>query len=92
MEKEYRAEAWRFDFYKPQELLLLRFDRYFHSRYIEGTERDELFTKIPYNYAESQIINARIDSEQKSEILKVFYSRSPEDIYCRINYRTDDNK
>jgi CRISPR-associated protein (TIGR03985 family) len=87
----YRAEAWGFDFYKPQELLLLRFDRYFHSRYIEGTERDELFTKIPYNYAESQIINARIDSEQKSELLNVFYSRSSKDIYCRINYRTDDN-
>ncbi|MCL1475009.1 TIGR03985 family CRISPR-associated protein [Argonema antarcticum] len=89
--ENYRNDAWGFDFYKPQELLLLRFDRYFHYRYIEGTERDELFTKIPYKYAESQILNARIDSERKPEILKVFYSRSPEDIYCRVNYRTDDN-
>jgi len=32
-----------------------------------------------------------MDSEEKSQLLKVFYSRSPEDIYCRVNYRTDDN-
>lgn len=86
-----RGEAWGFDFYKPKKLMLLRFDRYFHNRYIEGTERDEIFTKIPYKYAETLISQESINLEIKQQALGILKSRSPQDIYCRVNYRADDN-
>lgn len=89
--EELRNEAWGFDFYKPQELLLIRFDRYFHYRYIEGTERDELFKKISYTAAKNLILKAAIELDKKQEILTCLSLRSPEDIYCRLNYRVSDN-
>lgn len=86
-----RTQAWGFDFYKPQELLLLRFDRYFHSQYIEGTEREEIFTQIPYKHAENLINNcATSTSAQKQLILAAIQARPQSDIYCRVNYRVGD--
>jgi CRISPR-associated protein (TIGR03985 family) len=87
-----RTQAWGFDFYKPQSLLLLRFARYFHSRYIEGTEREEIFKQIPYKHAENLITNcATSTSAQKQLILAAIQARPQEDIYCRVNYRVGDN-
>ncbi len=86
-----RDEAWGFDFYKPQDLLLVRFDRYFHYRYIEGTQRDELFTKISYKLAKSLIVNATLGDREKQQLLTTLSLRSPDDIYCRLNYRVGDN-
>ena len=86
-----RNQAWGFDFYKPQELLLLRFDRYFHSQYIEGTEREEIFTQIPYKHAENLINNcATSTSAQRQLILAAIQARRQSDIYCRVNYRVGD--
>lgn len=85
-----RTQAWGFDFYKPHELLLLRFDSYFHSRYIEGTEREEIFKQIPYKHAENLIKNCASASAQKQRILAVIQANSS-DIYCRVNYRVGDN-
>lgn len=87
----FRAEAWGFDFYKPQELLLLRFDRYFHSRYLEGTGREEIFKQISYKQAQTLINNCAQNPEKKQRILAAFQARSASDIYCRVNYRVGDN-
>jgi CRISPR-associated protein (TIGR03985 family) len=86
-----RAQAWGFDFYKPHEVLLLRFDRYFHSRYIEGTEREEIFKQITYKQAQTLIANSDGKAEQKQLIVAAFQARSKSDIYCRVNYRVGDN-
>lgn len=88
--EQFRAEAWGFDFYKPHEVLLLRFERYFHSRYIEGTEREEIFKQIPYKLAQILINNSNSQAEEKQVILAAFKARSPSDIYCRVNYRVGD--
>ncbi|NEO54045.1 MAG: TIGR03985 family CRISPR-associated protein [Okeania sp. SIO3B5] len=85
-----RSEAWGFDFYKPQDVLLIRFDKYFHNLYIKGTERENLFKKISYKQAQSLINNSKEKLEQKQQLLRVLKSRSPKDIYCRVNYRKDD--
>jgi CRISPR-associated protein (TIGR03985 family) len=89
MIEELRSEAWGFDFYKPYKLLLLRFDPYFHNRYIEGTERDELFKKIPLKQAQKLISNAQVNSLQHQQLLSLLKSH-PCDVYCRLNYRQDD--
>ena len=45
IEKE-RGEAWGFDFYRPEDVLVIRFERYFHNLYIKGTEPENFFTNI----------------------------------------------
>ncbi|MGB3508985.1 MAG: TIGR03985 family CRISPR-associated protein [Microcoleaceae cyanobacterium] len=85
-----RREAWGFDFYKPQDVLLIRFDRYFHHLYIEGTEREKLFKKISYKQALSLINSSDSNLKHKQQLNKILKARSPHDIYCRVNYRKDD--
>lgn len=85
------SEAFGFDFYKPKELLLLRFERYFHYRYVEGTEREEIFKKIPFAEAVAEVKRADIDLAHKQQILQLLTQRSPQDIYCRLYYRQGDN-
>ncbi len=85
-----RTQAWGFDFYKPHEVLLLRFNCYFHSRYIEGTEREEIFKQITYKQAQTLINNSDSKIEEKQLIVAAFQARSKSDIYCRVNYRVGD--
>ena len=85
-----RSEAWGFDFYKPQDVLLIRFDRYFHNLYIQGTEREKLFKNISYKQAQSLISSSESNLKHKQQLNKILKSRSPHDIYCRVNYRKDD--
>ncbi|NEQ77060.1 MAG: TIGR03985 family CRISPR-associated protein [Okeania sp. SIO2D1] len=84
-----RNEAWGFDFYKPKDVLLIRFDKYFNNLYIKGTEIENLFTKISYKQAQSLINSSEGKLEHKRELLKILKVRSPDDIYCRVNYRKD---
>lgn len=88
--EEKRSEAWGFDFYKRQDVLLIRFDLYFHHLYIEGTEREKLFKKISYKQAQSLINSLESNFEHKQQLNKILKARSPHDIYCRVNYRKDD--
>lgn len=87
--QELRSEAWGFDFYKPQDLLLIRFDSYFHNRYVAGTERDELFKQIPLKQAQRLISNSRLNPSQHT-LLSGILEQRPHDVYCRLNYRQDD--
>lgn len=44
--KEAMSEAWGFDFYRPQDLMLIRFEKDFHDNYIEKTYRHDTFHQI----------------------------------------------
>ncbi|MEA5596731.1 TIGR03985 family CRISPR-associated protein [Rivularia sp. UHCC 0363] len=90
--KEKMSTAWGFDIYKPQELLILRFDQYFYGNYIQGTERDEMFHKITRQQVEKLIKSyTPTASIEQKKLLATVQSRSTNDIYCKINYRVDDN-
>ena len=90
--KEKMSAAWGFDIYKPQELLVLRFDQYFYANYILKTERDEMFTKIPRQQVEKfvKFYTPPASTEQKN-LLATVQSRSPNDVYCKVYYRVNDN-
>ena len=90
--KDKMSAVWGFDIYKPQQLLILRFDRYFYGNYIEGTERDEMFHKISRKQVEKLIKSyTPTASIEQKKLLSTVQSRSESDIYCKIDYRVDDN-
>lgn len=89
--EEIRSEAWGFNLVQPKEILLIRFDRYYHNLYIQGTEREKLFKQISKKQAQSLINNSEIKLEQKQQLLGSLKSRSSSDIYCRVSYRQDYN-
>ncbi len=90
--KSKMSEVWGFDIYKPQELLVLRFDQYFYGNYIKGTERDEMFKKISRRQVEKLVKSDTTTAtvSQKNLLLTV-QSRSENDIYCKVDYRVNDN-
>ncbi|MGH8001291.1 MAG: TIGR03985 family CRISPR-associated protein, partial [Brasilonema sp.] len=90
--KEKMSAAWGFDIYQPQELLVLKFDQYFYGNNIKGTEREEMFTQISLQQVEKLVrsYTPSASAEQKY-LLSTLQSRSPNDIYCKVDYRVDDN-
>jgi CRISPR-associated protein (TIGR03985 family) len=84
-------KALGFDFYLESRLMLLRFERDYHDRYIQDTSRHNTFKLIGYQKAKSLIQSSVINSEQKAELLKVFANRSPKDAYYSLQYRHGDN-
>jgi len=90
--KNEMSDAWGFDIYKPQELLVLRFNQYFYSYYIAGTERDEMFKKISCQQVE-KLIKSYTTTElaRQKYLLSTVQSRGEKDIYCQVYYRVNDN-
>ncbi|MDY6785556.1 MAG: TIGR03985 family CRISPR-associated protein [Cyanobacteriota bacterium] len=88
---QWMSEALGFEFYKPPELMLLRFDRYFYSNYIAETQRDALFQKLTHQQALSLAKKAPLTFEKRRKLQLILQSRSPQDAYRRVNYRTGDN-
>lgn len=89
--KEQISAAWGYDFYEKSRLLILRFERNFHDKYIKETFRHEEFKKISYQ----QIIKEIETREQpeflgKQELIKLLKKRSPDDAYYRVYYRDKD--
>jgi CRISPR-associated protein (TIGR03985 family) len=90
--KKKMSAAWGFDIYKPQELLVLRFDQYFYGNYILRTERDEMFTKISRQQVENLVkFYTPAASVKEEDLLVTVQSRSPNDIYGKVYYRVNDN-
>lgn len=87
--EEEMAQAWGFDFYEQSQLILLRFDRLFNERYIQGTFRHETFEPITYQQAEQLIRKFALPSEQP-QLLNTLKKRSPQDAYYRLYYRQND--
>jgi CRISPR-associated protein (TIGR03985 family) len=85
--EEQMAKAWGFDFYLQPKLMLLRFDREFDERYIQGTFRHETFQPVSYQQAEKLILK---HTQQSQKILKVFHSRYKDDAYYQVYYRDGD--
>lgn len=81
-------QAWGFDFYLKPRLMLLRFQREFHDRYIQGTFRHKTFHKITYEQA-YQLIQDTAASSHPS-LLQVIQSRSVDDAYYTVQYRDGD--
>ncbi|WP_016949978.1 TIGR03985 family CRISPR-associated protein [Anabaena sp. PCC 7108] len=84
-------KALGFDFYLESRLMLLRFDRDYHERYIQDTSRHKTFNLITYQKAKSLIQNSVVNPEQKAELLKIIANRSPKDAYYSLQYRHGDN-
>lgn len=93
--KEKMSEAWGFDIYQPQKLLVLRFDQYFYGNYIQGTERDEMFTKISRQEVEKLVKRYTYSaSAEQRDLVSTLQSRLAklnQGIYCKVDYRDKDN-
>lgn len=86
------SKAWGFDFYLPSQLMLLRFHRDFHERYVKGTERHETFEEITYQHAQRLIQHSVKGVLQQQALLKILANRSREDAYYQVFIRYQDNK
>lgn len=84
------SNAWGFDFYLPPQLILLRFDRDYHDRYIQNTIRHETFREINYQQAQRLIQREVKQIEQQQVLLKVLDHRSPKDAYYQVFIRYQD--
>jgi CRISPR-associated protein (TIGR03985 family) len=84
------SEAWGFDFYLQPRLMVLRFDREYHDRYIQHTVRHETFKAIAYQQAQ-RLIQQHAPQAQKQALKKVLATRSPQDAYYRVQYRHGDH-
>lgn len=85
------GRALGFDFFRPKQTMLLRFNQYFHGNYIERTERTALFKTISYDDAERLLKNASANTpEQNEQLLKILRSRPHRDVYCRVEYHVGD--
>ncbi len=83
------SDSWGFEFYRPSELMVLRFDRYFYANYIEPTERATMFTTMTHTEVSKQL--SRIEeTAQRQALQAVLENRSAADTYCRINFRSGD--
>jgi CRISPR-associated protein (TIGR03985 family) len=91
--KEKMSAAWGFDIYKPQELLVLKFNQYFYGNNIQGTERDEMFTKISSEQVQKLVTyyTRSASAEQKYLLSRIQSPSSVNGIYCKVDYRANDN-
>ena len=88
--REQMEQAWGFDFYEPPKLMLLRFKREFHDRYVQGTFRHDTFKPVSYQQAEQLIRQYTPQQERQQALLKVLQSRERSDAYYCVRYRDDD--
>lgn len=85
------CEAWGFDFYRESDLLLLRFNNYFHENYIQNTFRHDTFKPIPsLREVIKKIKDAKFSDEQKTTLID-HINQYPEDAYYQARYRVGDN-
>lgn len=88
--QERMSAAWGFDFYQPETLLLLRFDRDFHEGYVRNTVRHETFKQVSYLQVKQLIQQQTRDVEQQRALLQLWQERSADDAYYTARYRQGD--
>lgn len=86
---EEMAIAWGFDYYKPVERLILRFDQEWNRRYIRNSLRHETFEPIAYNEVE-RLIQQKVSEPQRQHLLQVLHARDATDAYYQALHRQDD--
>ncbi len=84
-------KALGFDFYLESRLMLLRFDREYHDRYIQNTSRHDTFKWIGYQKAKNLIQMSVVNLQEKAALLEILANRSPKDAYYSLQYRHGDN-
>lgn len=88
--QERMSEAWGFDFYQPDALLLLRFDQDFHEGYVRNTVRHETFKQVSYSQVKKLIQQHTHEPEQQRTLLQLWQARSANDAYYTARYRQGD--
>lgn len=81
-----------YEIYRPIAPLLLRFDRYFFANYIEGTEREKLFTQMDIKQVERMF--DRDQGIPENFRFRHLFEQRPghqNDIFCLIDHRLGDN-
>jgi CRISPR-associated protein (TIGR03985 family) len=86
------SQALGYEIYRPIAPLLLRFDRYFFANYIEGTEREKLFTQLEIKQVERMFnLDPAIPEDLQFQQLLGSRTSHRKDIFCRIDHRIGDN-
>ena len=86
--KDALEAAYGFDFYQPKQLMLLRFNRDFHDRYIKHTWRHDTFHQVDRPAIE-KLIQGKDLAEQR--LISKRINAHPHDAYYTMNYRVGDN-
>jgi CRISPR-associated protein (TIGR03985 family) len=86
---QWMMEAWGFDYYQPAQMLLLRFDQEWNERYIHNSFRHPTFQPVSYERA-GELLATNLHGKEKTELLKVWRSRSPTDAYYQAQIRQGD--
>ncbi len=91
-------QALGFDFYKPLQTMVLRFNQEFSEKYIDESFRHETFNKFntPYDLAKWQESQSLLPGEKEKlyQYLKQWQATDPANpthSYYRMDYRVDDN-
>jgi CRISPR-associated protein (TIGR03985 family) len=86
------SQALGYEIYRPIVPLLLRFDLYFFANYIEGTEREKLFTQLDIIQVE-RMFDRDNDIPADLRFHHLFKSRASHqnDIFCLVDHRIGDN-
>ncbi|MBD2359521.1 TIGR03985 family CRISPR-associated protein [Tolypothrix sp. FACHB-123] len=85
------SNAWGFEINKPPCLMLLRFNRDYHQRYIHNTFRHDTFTRIKSPTKLLQIINHYTSNPKEAKLLNNIIKKYPDDAYYSVIYRAHDN-
>jgi CRISPR-associated protein (TIGR03985 family) len=85
------GEAYGFDIERSNQLMLLRFERDFHDRYIKNTWRHNTFKQVSREQV-SNFISRKIVNKSDIALLNKKLNNHPIDaIYYKMNYRVGDN-
>lgn len=89
--------AYGFDFYRDVDIMLLRFDRDYHQRYIKDTIRHATFESIEdieqvkkFIIQQLNLVNNFTGFKEQESLLKIVDSHS-NDAYYKLRYRVGDN-
>ncbi|MBD2454069.1 TIGR03985 family CRISPR-associated protein [Nostoc sp. FACHB-87] len=83
-------EVWGCDFYKDKELMILRFERDFHNRFIQGISIHDAFKMIDYQMVARLIKQNTPNVKHQKVILEILESRPSTDAYYQVDYRVND--
>ncbi len=83
-------EAWGCDFYKDKAMMILRFERDFHQRYIQGISIHDAFKRIDYKIVGKILKQYTSPPEYQKTMLETLQSRPSTDAYYHVDYRVTD--
>lgn len=89
VEREMKS-AWGLEMNKPPQLMLLRFKRDYHQRYIQNTFRHETFTWIKSPGKIAEIIDYYTNNSHEAKFLRAILNKNPDDAYYTVIYRAND--